>query len=108
MNLLSYIFILLLPLCYSYPHRYSNDLNDFLNMHMKQRPTNYDETGRKFGSSRQNIFRFMPLNYHQQIVQNPVCLPQVWTCGPGLPPCCSGLMCYDGNAKRGRYCVARG
>jgi hypothetical protein len=49
----------------------------------------------------------MPLHYQQRLVQNPLCLPHLWTCGPALPPCCHGLMCYDGNAKRGRHCVAR-
>jgi hypothetical protein len=75
---------------------------------MKQHEMNSDENHGKFGSSRHHIFRIMPLHYQQRLVQNPPCLPNVWTCGPSLPPCCHGLMCYDGNAKRGRYCVAKG
>jgi hypothetical protein len=50
----------------------------------------------------------MPLHYQQhQPVQTPSCLPYGWTCGQGLAPCCSGLICYGGNAKRGQYCVTR-
>jgi hypothetical protein len=54
------------------------------------------------------MFRLMPLHYQQQLMHSPPCLPHIWTCGPGLPPCCPGLTCYEGNAKRGRHCVARG
>ncbi len=74
---------------------------------MRQHETNSDEMHGKFGSPRHYIYRHMPLHYQQRLVQNPLCLPHLWTCGPALPPCCHGLMCYDGNAKRGRHCVAR-
>ncbi|CAF2405856.1 unnamed protein product [Rotaria sp. Silwood2] len=77
-------------------------------MNMKQAERNLDETNKKFGSSRQYMFRPLPVHYEQKLLPNPLCLPQVWTCGPNFPPCCPGLMCYDGNAKRGRYCVAKG
>ncbi len=96
--------VLFLSLTFVYSHRYFNGLN----IHMKQRKTNLDEISGKFGSSRQDIFRLMPLYYQQPLaMQNPPCLPQIWTCGPGLPPCCPGLWCYHGNAKRGRHCVWR-
>jgi hypothetical protein len=49
----------------------------------------------------------MPVHYQQQAMHAPLCLPHGWTCGPGLPTCCSGLVCYDGNAKRGAHCVSR-
>ncbi len=108
MNFLYYVFILLLPFSFSYPHQYSSNFDNFLHMFMKQPKINSYPINRKFGSSQQHIFRLMPLHYQQQQVQNPSCLPQIWTCGPNLPPCCPGLMCYDGNVKRGRHCVARG
>jgi hypothetical protein len=104
MQSLNCIFILLsllLVVVYSY------DRNRFFNMYMKKHDGNSDEIYRKFGSPRQNIFRLMPLHYQQQVLQTPSCLPHGWTCGPNLPPCCSGLMCYDGNAKRGRHCISR-
>jgi hypothetical protein len=104
MNLFYYIVILFLLFTFAYSNRYAN----FFNNYMKQQETNSDETRGKFGFPRHHIFRLMPLHYEQQLVKNPPCLPHVWTCGPGLPPCCDGLMCYDGNAKRGRHCVARG
>ncbi|CAF1019145.1 unnamed protein product [Adineta steineri] len=108
MNFLYYIFILLLPFSYTHPLRYPKDLNHFLNMYTNQRETNSDRIDKRFGSSRQLLFRLMPLHYQQPVVQNPVCLPRIWTCGPDLPPCCPGLMCYGGNAKRGRHCVVQG
>jgi hypothetical protein len=105
MNFLCYIIILLLPFTFGYPRRYPNNL---LNMYSNQQETNFDAPYKKFGSSRQHLFRMMPLHHQQPLIQSPPCLPHVWTCGPDLPPCCPGLMCYDGNAKRGRHCVARG
>ncbi|CAF0958790.1 unnamed protein product [Rotaria sordida] len=108
MNFLHCIFILLFPVIFSYPHWYSSDLNRLFNMYRKQQEKNYDQTNQKFGSPREYIFRPISSYYEQKPLQNPRCLPQVWTCGANLPPCCPGLMCYDGNAKRGRFCVARG
>ncbi|UJR21397.1 hypothetical protein I4U23_024487 [Adineta vaga] len=108
MKFLCYILIFLIPFSFSYPRQYPNDLNNLLQMYLKQRETMLDTSKQKFGSPRQNLFRVMPIHYQQLQIHNPTCLPQVWTCGPGLPLCCPGLMCYDGNAKRGRYCVARG
>jgi hypothetical protein len=75
---------------------------------MKQQERNSNEINGKFGSPRQHLFRFLPLYYSEQSLQKPSCLPHIWTCGPDLPPCCPGLMCYDGNAKRGRQCVTKG
>ena len=74
---------------------------------MKQPDANTDESHRKFGSSRHELFRLMPLHYQHQAMHAPSCLPHGWTCGSSLPTCCSGLMCYDGNAKRGPHCVSR-
>jgi len=108
MNFLYWISILLLPLVFSYRHRYSNGLNDVVHMYMKQREANLDEINKKFGSPRYHMLRFMPIDHQQQLVQNLPCVPQIWTCGPGLPDCCPGLMCFEGNAKRGRHCVAKG
>jgi hypothetical protein len=105
MNFLYYIFIFLLSsFDFADSYWYSNDLNRYLKLQQR----NSDEFNRKFGSPRDHVFRLMPLYYQQKSLQYPSCLPTVWTCGPGLPPCCPGLMCYDGNAKRGRYCVAKG
>jgi hypothetical protein len=86
MNFLLWTFLLLVPLVQCYPRHYSTDLNDFLNLYWKQREQTHENS----------------------IFQQPTCLPAMWTCGPNLPPCCAGLTCYDGNAKRGRHCVARG
>ncbi len=105
MNFLCFMLVLLLPFTFAYSRRYSND---FFNMYSKQHEPNSDETNKKFGSHRQQMFRLMPLHYQQQLMHSPPCLPHIWTCGPGLPPCCPGLTCYEGNAKRGRHCVARG
>ncbi|CAF0891425.1 unnamed protein product [Rotaria sp. Silwood1] len=108
MNIFHYMFILLFPSIFSYPYRYSNDLNQFLNMYVKRQERNLDETNKKFGSPRQYMLHPLPSYYEEKPLQKPLCLPHIWSCGPHLPPCCPGLMCYDGNAKRGRYCVAKG
>ncbi|CAF0876498.1 unnamed protein product [Adineta ricciae] len=115
MNLLFYLLLLLIPCSISYPRRAPYNLNNLLQRYIRQHDAGLDEFHSKFGSPRQQLYRIMPLHYQQQQQQqqqlqqqNPICLPQVWTCGLGLPPCCAGLMCYDGNAKRGRYCVAKG
>lgn len=100
-NCIFVLFLLLLTVVYSY------DLNRYFNTYMKNRETNSDEFHRKFGSPRQNIFRLMPIHYQQHAIQTPSCLPHGWTCGPSLPLCCSGLICYNGNAKRGPHCVGR-
>lgn len=108
MNFLHCLLILLIPIISSYSNSQSNGLQKFLHLYMKQRERSLDETNRKFGSPRQHLFRPSPIYYQEPLLQNPPCLPHVWTCGPHLPPCCPGLMCYDGNAKRGRFCVAKG
>ncbi|CAF3177841.1 unnamed protein product [Rotaria socialis] len=108
MNFLHCIFILLFPVILSYPHRDSSDFNDLFNIYMKPRERNFEETNRKFGSPRHNMRPFLPSFSPQKVFQSPLCLPRVWSCAPNLPPCCPGLMCYSGNAKRGQYCVARG
>ncbi len=103
---MNYIVALLLLL--SLTVVYSYDHNWFSNLYMGKQEADVDDTHRKFGSPRENIFRLMPLHYQQhQPVQTPSCLPYGWTCGQGLAPCCSGLICYGGNAKRGQYCVTR-
>lgn len=108
MNFLHYIFLLLLPLVFSHSYRRSNGYNRLVDTYLKPSERNAEETNGKFGSSRRNLFRMTPPFYEQKYFENPICLPHVWTCGPNLPPCCPGLMCYGGNAKRGRYCVAKG
>lgn len=70
-----------------------------------------DGTFGKFGVPQPHLLRIMPLYYSQQQqlpMKIPTCLPHGWSCGLGLSPCCAGSTCFDGNAKRGRYCVARG
>jgi hypothetical protein len=115
MNYFYCLILLLIPLAFSYPRSYSNDVNHLLDMYLRERLENMDESNdanlnEEFVVRRQNMFPFFPMQQQQQ--QQPqgqhMCLPHIWTCGPGLPPCCQGLMCYDGNAKRGRHCVARG
>lgn len=119
MNLSVWFVACIMPIVLCYPRHNSNEINRFLNSYVRQSGAAHDgREGEGFMSRRQPLFRLMPLNYHhsffqhqqQQQQQQPqiTCLPEIWTCGPGLPPCCRGLMCYDGNAKRGRYCVARG
>ena len=116
MSFLIWTLLLLVPLAQGYPRHYSTDLNDFLNLYLRQREGKQEQSNENSITRRQPNFRLMPLNYlphqqHQQqqpYFQQPTCLPAIWTCGPNLPPCCSGLICYDGNAKRGRHCVARG
>jgi hypothetical protein len=104
MNYIYLMIILLLPFTSPYPRQYSTNLNDFLNMYLKLQNENSEKINKDSRTGGHYMSRLMPLHYQQQ----PTCLPHIWTCGPHLPPCCSGLMCYDGNAKRGRYCVARG
>lgn len=116
MNPSLWIVLFMLPIIVSYPHEQSNSFNRFLNNYLRQRDGNHgDKSPEEQASRRQPFFRLIPLNYHhgyfqqqQQQQHQPNCLPAIWTCGPSLPPCCVGLMCYDGNAKRGRHCVARG
>ena len=99
MNYFYGLILLLIPLTLAYPRFHSTDFDRFLDRYFKQR-TNSDDNS---PNRRQFAYPLAPGQQHQ-----PACLPHVWTCGPGLPPCCAGLMCYDGNAKRGRQCVARG
>ncbi len=114
MNSFYCLIILLLPLTFAYPSRHSNDLDRFLDTYLRERSGNVykfnpKKSNEEFMFPRQNMF---PLSSMQQYLPpnqpQPMCLPNIWTCGPGLPPCCPGLMCYDGNAKRGRHCLARG
>ncbi|UJR28035.1 hypothetical protein I4U23_009292 [Adineta vaga] len=112
MNSYYYCILLLLPLIFAYPNPPTNDHDRFLDMYVKERLANTDSMhhgslNNEHVVRRQNMYPF-PLMQQQLPQFQQMCLPHIWTCGPGLPPCCSGLMCYDGNAKRGRYCVARG
>jgi hypothetical protein len=112
MNYFYCLILLLIPLTLAYPRSHSNDLDRLLEIYLKERLENTNEIDDSSNSNeelfvrRQNLFPFQFMQQHQQV--QPVCLPHIWTCGQGLPPCCPGLMCYDGNAKRGRQCVARG
>jgi hypothetical protein len=116
MNYYYYLILLILPFTFSYPRHQSNEFNRFLDRYLRERSRNINEgnnanLNEEFVDRRQNMFPFPPMQQQQQQQQanlQPMCLPHIWTCGPGLPPCCPGLMCYDGNAKRGRHCVARG
>lgn len=87
----------------------SSDLQRFFNMYMSDHQLKRNGIFAKFGVPQQHLFRIMPL-YHpqQQQMQMPRCLSHGWSCGPGLTLCCEGLVCFDGNAKRGRHCAARG
>jgi len=68
----------------------------------------FDRFHGKFGLPKAHLYQFGPIYYDEKPARNnPLCLPIIWTCGPGLPPCCPGLFCYAGNAKRGRHCVSR-
>jgi hypothetical protein len=103
------LLLLLVSSSIGYPHRPPNDYDRFLDMYMKERTVGLDAANHEYPNEqylvrRQNMYPFLPMQQQPQ----PMCLPHIWTCGPGLPPCCAGLMCYDGNAKRGRHCVARG
>jgi hypothetical protein len=102
--------LLLIPLTFAYPRSHPNDFDHFLNKYLQGRPRNMyginnANSNEEHVVHRQSMFPILPIQ-QQQMQQ--MCLPNVWTCGPNLPPCCPGLMCYDGNAKRGRHCVARG
>ncbi|CAF0821805.1 unnamed protein product [Rotaria sp. Silwood1] len=112
MNYFHCFILLLIPLVFSYPRSNSDDFNRFLEMYLKERSGELDEGNNESSNEevlvrRQKLFNVLPVQQYQPQLQ-PMCLPHIWTCGPGLPPCCPGLMCYDGNAKRGRQCVARG
>ncbi len=106
MNYFYGLILLLIPLTLAYPHFHSNDFDRFLEKYFKERSNN-PNSNEKFFARQQLMYPLAPMQQYQPQMQ-PTCLPHVWTCGPGLPPCCAGLMCYDGNAKRGRQCVARG
>ena len=108
MNCFYCLILLLVPLTLSYPRSRKNDIDRFLNMYLQEQLAHSDDdssgnSNEEYVVRRQNMFPFSALRQAQ-----PMCLPNIWTCGPGLPACCPGLMCYDGNAKRGRHCVARG
>ena len=104
MNPYYYFILLLLPSFFAYPQPPTNDYDRFLEMYAKERLAN---TNDEYVSRRQNNHPFALIQ--QQLPQfQQMCSPHIWTCGPNFPPCCPGLMCYDGNAKRGRHCVARG
>ena len=93
-----YFILLLISAAIAYPHLNSNEQLETKNEKVLIR--------------RQIMFPRIPIQEQQQQQQarqgQLTCLPAIWTCGPGLPPCCHGFMCYDGNAKRGRHCIARG
>jgi hypothetical protein len=108
MNYIYCLILLFIPFIAAYPRSHSNNFDRFVDKYLKERSANLNEVNNpnsnaKFAARRRLTFPLFGMQQHQ-----PTCLPNVWTCGPGLPPCCSGLMCYDGNAKRGRHCVARG
>ena len=88
----------------------SSDLKRFFNDYMKEHPMKRYGAFGKFGVSQQHLFRIKPVYHPQQQhpMQMPICLPYGWSCGLGFTPCCVGLSCFDGNAKRGRYCAATG
>ena len=110
------LILLILPLMFAYPRRYSNDLERLLNLHFRERAGNVDDDDNNDDMNsnedtierRQLMYPIQLQHQLQQQVPQAMCLPNIWTCGPDLPPCCPGLMCYDGNAKRGRHCIARG
>lgn len=104
MNYFYCLIFLLLSLRFAYPYPQSNDADHFLNKYLRQQLNSIN--GKAF-IRRQLMFPISPIQQQQPQIL-PICLPHIWTCGPGLPRCCPSLMCYDGNAKRGRYCVARG
>lgn len=102
------LIILLIPLTLAYPRHHADDFDRFLDMYSREQLNKDNQANEEeFVVRRQNMFPFSPIQQQLPQVQ-PICLPQIWTCGPGLPECCPGLMCYSGNAKRGRHCVARG
>jgi hypothetical protein len=112
MNYFYCLILLSIPYIFAYPHSHSNDFDRLFNKYLKERSGNIDEindanSNKEFVVRRRLMFPILPIQPYPLQAQ-PTCLPHVWTCGPGLPPCCPGLMCYDGNAKRGRQCVARG
>lgn len=112
MNCFYALIFVFLPLTLAYASSHSNSFDRFFEKYLKERSENIHEItnpdlNEKLVARRQFMFPLLSIQQHQQHVQ-PMCLPHIWTCGPGLPPCCAGLMCYDGNAKRGRLCVARG
>lgn len=97
MKFLLYIIIFLTFFAYLY----ANDWNSFARRY-------FDRSYGKFGLPKQHLYQLGPIYHPQQPSrENQLCLPTIWTCGPDLPPCCPGLICYNGNAKRGRYCIAR-
>ena len=96
----------------AYPNRLANEYDRLMDMYMRERGAGHDAANLEYPNEqylvrRQNMYPFLPMQQPGPQGQQ-MCLPHIWTCGPGLPPCCPGLMCYDGNAKRGRHCVARG
>ncbi|CAF3334090.1 unnamed protein product [Rotaria socialis] len=112
MNYFFCFIIFLVPLVFSYPRSGSNDDNHLFGTYLKGRLEESDEDINENSNEerlvrRQNLLSLFPVQHYQSQYQ-PTCLPHIWTCGPGLPQCCPGLMCFDGNAKRGRYCAARG
>ena len=109
MNCFYGLICVLLPLCLAYPSSHSDTFDRLVKEYLKERSNSisHSASDRDFFIRRQMMYPLLPIHQYQPQVQ-PTCLPHVWTCGPGLPPCCAGLMCYDGNAKRGRHCVARG
>lgn len=112
MNSFHLLLLLLISSVFSYPHDETLNENDRLNMYLNGRLEEIDDGSNENSNEqklvrRQKIFSLLPIQHYQQH-QQPACLPHIWTCGPGLPSCCPGLMCFEGNAKRGRYCAARG
>lgn len=111
MNTILCLILLIVPLTMAYPRHSSNELDRFLRLYLKERAEHLDEMDNS-NSDEQTVDRrdtlLSALANEEKRQAPPVCLPAVWTCGPGLPECCPGLMCFAGNAKRGHHCVARG
>lgn len=109
MNYLYGFMCLLLPFTLAYPSFHSDTFDRLVREYLQERSNSisHSASDKDLFIRRQMLYPLVPMHHQQPQVQ-PTCLPHVWTCGPGLPPCCAGLMCYDGNAKRGRHCVARG
>jgi hypothetical protein len=102
------LIILILPFTMAYPRRLSNEFENLLEMYLNKRAEQLDAMNQSDSDEEFIDRRHNELSEHEERQSSVDCIPNLWTCGPSLPPCCSGYMCFDGNAKRGRHCVARG
>lgn len=107
------LILFVLPLIMAFPQDtdYESDraLETYLDKRMQQlkRDDTDDQSSEDslFDQRRALFSKLLERQRRRMILE---CLPNGWTCSPGLAPCCQGSMCYEGNAKRGRVCVARG